>query len=73
MDTEFKLIMERAELLRKNPELIPLQDRIDKAMSSIESVEGRLYYINIELIDSFYLLKDSLNELSILMSTIKDK
>lgn len=73
MDTEFKLIMERAELLRKNPELIPLQDRVDKAMSSIESVEGRLYYINIELIDSFYLLKDSLNELNILMSTIKDK
>jgi hypothetical protein len=61
---EFKLIMERAKLLRDNPSLIPLQDKIDLVMAQYTTQESRLYWLSIELLDSFYLLRDKLDELN---------
>ena len=61
---EFKLIMERAKLLRDNPSLIPLQDKIDLVMAQYTTQESRLYWLSIEMLDSFYLLRDKLDELN---------
>jgi len=67
---EFKLVMERAELLRNNPHLIPLQDKIDAAMRQYTTPESKLYWLSIELMDSFDNLKEGLEELNKLLEGI---
>jgi|VirMetMinimDraft_7_1064189.scaffolds.fasta_scaffold11805_6 hypothetical protein len=55
---------ELREFLEKHPHLIPMQIEIDKQLNSIESQEGRLYYLSVEMFSSMYEMIDGLNELN---------
>ena len=55
---------ELSELLERYPHLIPLQMRISKDLARIDDPENRMYYMSMELMDSFEefqsVLRDSL-------------
>lgn len=59
----FKLNMELDALLKKHPHLLDLQLEISKNLAKFNTSESRMYYLSIEMMDSFYLLKDKLKEL----------
>lgn len=54
---------ELTDLLQKHPHLIGLQFEISKNLAKIDKPEDRMYYLSIELMDSFYELKTELNSL----------
>ena len=61
---EFKLQMERAELLKAHPHLHVLQDRINDAMQLYRKPEDKMYWLSIEMLDSFDKLREELLKLN---------
>ena len=59
------------DLLQKNPHLIGLQFEISKNLAKLDKPEDRMYYLSVELMDSFYLLKDELSNLDVLLEELK--
>ena len=53
---------ELTELLKKQPHLIELQFEISKNLAKLDNSEDRMYYLSIELLDSFYKLQEKLEE-----------
>lgn len=68
----FKLHLELQETLSKNPELREQQDKLSLKLASIKSPEGRMYYLSIAMIDSFYDMKEELNKLNEMLNKIKE-
>lgn len=66
----FKLQMERAELLKANPHLHVLQDKITDAMQHYRKPEDKMYWLSIEMLDSFDKLKLKLEELNRLLKDL---
>ena len=62
---------ELTDLLQKNPHLIGLQFEISKNLAKLDKPEDRMYYLSVELMDSFYLLKDELSNLDVLLEELK--
>ena len=55
---------ELRDFLEKHPHLIPMQIEIDKRLNSIESQEGRLYYLSVEMFSSMDEMVNELNDLA---------
>lgn len=66
----FKLQIERAELLRANPHLHVLQDRVNDAMQLYRKPEDKMYWLSIEMMDSFDKLREELNKLDKLLKDL---
>jgi hypothetical protein len=54
---------ELSGFLQKNPHLIDLQFKISINLAKLDNPEDRMYYMSMELLDSFYELKSELNNL----------
>ena len=55
------------ELLQKCPHLIPLQMRISKDLARLDKAEDRMYYMSMELLDSFDELRSTLDDSLVLL------
>ena len=67
----FKLNMELDQLLKKNPEIMDLQLEISKNLAKFDKSEDRMYYLSIELLDSFDKLKEELEKLEQMLKELK--
>lgn len=57
------LELELDQLLKDQPHLMDLQFRISRGLARLDNSQDRMYYMSIELLDSFFELKDQLGVL----------
>lgn len=62
---------ELEDLLRKHPHLWDLQFKISKDLARLDNQEDRVYYMSMELLDSFYELKKNIGYLHEKLEAIK--
>jgi hypothetical protein len=67
------LNLELDQLLKKHPHLMELQLNISRNLARLDNSEDRMYYMSMELLDSFYELKGKLNEATIMLVKYKVK
>jgi hypothetical protein len=55
------LELELDQLLKDQPHLMDLQLRVSRGLARLDNPQDRMYYMSIELFDSFYDLKEHLD------------
>jgi len=62
---------ELTDFLQKHPHLIGLQFEISKNLAKLDKPEDRMYYLSVELMDSFYKLKEEIGNLEVMLKELK--
>lgn len=65
------LNLELDQLLKKHPHLMELQLNISRNLARLDNSEDRMYYMSMELLDSFYSLKEELGNLDTMLKELK--
>ena len=65
------LNLELDQLLKKHPHLMELQLNISRNLARLDNSEDRMYYMSMELLDSFYSLREELGNLGIMLKELR--